>query len=1046
MTVNKARFSFPNGEIKESPIIKEGYSSQEIFHNNLKAADGSCSFRIPFDVELSNLFQTQINLGKVKVEIQDENGHNINTYYCKDSMKFEKTQKNQPISIQAVSPSFFLDETLKRNIVIIGNTITLVIKKLLAEIDLANSIGSIDIPYVLNIFTAEEGKNVKDLINTLLYEYGYISYFDENGKFNTRPLFDDLPQDVTGITQTFDGTNSRDKIVINAKSHEADYVAANYEKVDYFQNTLIFSDTQNADNDNKCLIEIQPYYCIFESTDEREKRITLNDGSKENYLDYDSTLGEVRYVSGITPDVIFDNGIEYSLSRFDSFGGDLIDQACLKAYNPTSDSLYCRKLDIYGDAWIATESNTVISSTGTKLKEVTLKYVHDRNVAERFAVNLANYYRFANFEITLKSYDDFALGSCVKVTDYGIGTYYGRIVSKKRTLSNDCIEYKIETLTDYVPAIIEKSKNKRNGTNAASAIRGERGEKGDSGEDSESIFVYLEQSSTNFCIDNEGKVEGITIEVPAHVICNGEEYPFKIGELEQKPGLHIEEYYKNNGEHGIRITTVEDYLLENGSFDIPIIYKTVKEAIIFGDRGIDEAYGNEDDRLAYGTFIFDDDSVIEYNLVFTYATARLALYRGAKNTISGFLTPGTTVNLHRGDWFTWTGANTSETYNGIPVSFVTARVYKWNGTYWVLDDDKEHQIVALSDVISVTKDQLVQNNTEITQLLTRLTTAETFYQKLNDNENFVKLLAANEGFFETLVANNAYIESITSSENFTNKLVANDAFVQKLTTDSAFISYLVAQQAFIEAIFAKTVSISSNGWIQSEGYDGHSTGFRLSGNGSFECVNGTFNGAIDSGPLKLNRSSSGTCRITEPSGTRLYDMYETLVNHGIMPGTHTISGAFNGVSSTSITFNISTDSQNLSCGHVTWDEWVPKDWKNPNSPYHHAWIIDYYAGVRTTTTCTFTVNGTTYTGNKVVTEWNKYLSHVVYTDSNNLESGWQRNQPTNTTTYSGSTGGNTDMTFGATSSTLRLVNLPTAKLPAFPTGTVYVENGYLKIV
>jgi hypothetical protein len=1042
MTVNKVRFSFPNGEVKESPIVIDSYSSQEIFHNNLKAADGSCNFKIPFDVDISNLFQSEINLGKVKVEIQDAEGHNINTYYCKDSVQIEKTQKNQPLSIQAVSPSFFLDETLKRNVVIIGNTVGLVIRKLLAEIEFTN-IGTIDIPYVLNVFTAEEGKALKDIINTLLYEYGYVSYFDENGNFNTRPLFDDLPQDVTGITQTFDGTNSREKIVIKAKPHEADYVAANYEKVDYFQDTLLFSDTQNADNNNKCLIEIQPYYCIFESTDERNKRIAQNETSKENFLDYDSTLGGVRYVSGIRADVIFDDGMEYTLSRFDNYGGDLIDQACLKAYNPTAASLYCRKLDIYGDAWIATESNTVVSSTGTKSKEVTLQYVHDKSVAERFALNVANYYRYANFDITVKSYDDYELGSCVKVTDYGIGTYYGRIVSKKRTLKNDCIEYQIETLTDYIPAVIEKSKNKRNGTNAAGVIRGEKGDKGDPGTNSESIFVYLEQSSTNFCIDNDGKVEGITVEIPAHVICDGEEFPFKIGELEQKPGLNIEEYYKSNGEHGIRISTIENYLLENGSFDVPIIYTTVKEIHIFGDKGIDEAYGNEDDRLAYGTFIFDDESVTTYNLVFTYATARLALYRGAKNTISGFLTPGTTVNLHRGDWFTWTGQDTSETYNGVPVSFVTARVYKWNGNYWVLDDDPEHQIVALSDVISVTQDQLVQNNTEITQLLTRLTNAETFYQGLNDNDDFVRLLAANQGFFNTLVANTAYIDSITSSEDFTDKLVANNAFVQKLTTDSAFISYLVAQQAFIEAIFAKTVSISSNGWIQSEGYDGQSTGFRLNGNGTFECVNGIFNGAIDSGPLKLNRSSSGSCTISNGSGTSYYVMYETLVNNGIMPGTHIVSGTFNGVSTTGITFSASTSSEVLNYNHITYDGWYPENWQNPNSNYYHAWLLDLYYGERVTTSLSFTVNGVTYTGTRVVTTWSKSTS---WTAKGDRQSGWYDNAPTNSTVDSGYTSGATNMTFGATSSTLRLVNLPTAKLSAFPAGTVYVENGYLKIV
>lgn len=1182
MNISKAKFYFPNGEEKESEIIKDSYNFQEIFHNGLKAADGSCSFKIPFNVEISNLFQSEINLGKVKIEIKDKDGSNINTYYCKDTLQIEKTQKNQPISIQAISPSFFIDETLKRTVVILGKTVAEIIKELLKEIDFVD-VRTIPIYNRLNYFNANEGDKVKDIITELLFEYGYVSYFDSDGFFNARSLFDEMPEDTELITQVFDGTNLRDKVIIKVKTHEADYVAASYNKVEYFTNTLIFSDTQNADKNNKCKTEIKPYYCIFESTEEKDERLKNNTGWKENYCEYDSTKGKVLYVSGITPDVYFDKGIEYSISRFDKDGNDLIDKCCLKAYNGTSETLYCRKLDIYGNAWIATELNTVVSSKGTKQKEFDLKYIQNKQDAENFVLNVANYYRFSNFEITAKSYVDYDLGSYVKITDYGIGTYYGRITQKKRTLKNDCIEYLIETISDYIPAKIEKTKNTRNGINAATAIKGDKGEKGDPGQDGSSLFVYLEQSSAVFNVDDIGKVEEAEVEIPIHVICDGVELPFKIGPIEKIDGLTIEEYI-NEESHGIRIRTTKDYLLENGSFDIPIIYTEVTHAYIYGDHSKNYAIGIRNGGIGFGSFTLDETSITDYNLVFTYSTARLALYRGVKNKIDGFLKPDTDFNLHRGDWFTWTGDDTSETYNGVKVTFMTAKVYKWNGSYWEEDSNPEHQMAAFSDVLSVADQKLELNNEYIKDLLKRLATNNAFLDRLNNdvmaellaentklqeslatqtkflnalnnealgellannetldkklaekdtffealnsnteftdllatntalikkliankayieeltadktftdslvsnkiytdalaantvftdklitnqtfteslaanetfsnklvaNETYTKALAANETFTDSLIANNAYIEELSANTEFINQLIGNEAFIQKLTNDTAFINYLIAQNGFIEAIFTKNISLSNTGWIQSEGYDGKSTGFKLNGNGTFECVNGTFNGAIDSGPLKLNRSSSGSCKITKPSGTTFYAMYETLVNSGIMPGTHIISGTFNGVSSTSITFSVSTSSEQLSCGHVKWDEWVPKDWKNPNSPYHHAWIIDYYYGTRSTTTCTFTVNGTTYTGTKVVTEWNKYLSNVEYNQDRDPKSGWQRNEPSNSTTYSGSTSGSTDMTFGATSSTLRLVNLPTAKLASFPVGTVYVENGFLKIV
>lgn len=476
--IKSAKFYFTSKTFS-SEIIKDTYTSTEVLHNDLKGADGTCSFKVPFSIELSNLIQSEIGTNKIKIEIKDENENNVNTYYVKDSITIEKTQKGQPISISAVSPSFFLDETLPRSIVMIGKSIGEIITQIFKEISFSDY-NLISVSEVLTYFVANEGDTAKTIINELLFEYGYVMYFDENGLFAFKSLFADLPSDTNTITQIINGNNAREKISITAKEKEADYVSATYSKIEYKENALIFSDTQNADGSNKCLIEVPSEYYLFESSD--EKTSATRTEPKINYLDYDSTLGEVKYVSEITSDVLFDSGLTYSLTRFDENGNDLINQASLWAYNPTNASLYVRKLDIYGNAYIATASETVVSSSGKKIKEIDLSYIYDKTAAENFVVNLANYYRFCNFEITAKSFYDFDLGSYVKITDYGIGTYYGRIIQKKRTLKNDCIEYKIETISDYTPSEIEKSSSTRKNVNGAGAIKGDKGDKGEQGD------------------------------------------------------------------------------------------------------------------------------------------------------------------------------------------------------------------------------------------------------------------------------------------------------------------------------------------------------------------------------------------------------------------------------------------------------------------------------------------------------------------------------------------------------------------------------------
>lgn len=440
----KAYFYFNDGtQTKEisSEIITDSFSSTEIYHNNLKPADNNLSFKIPFETEISNYLKTFINYD-VKVQIKEES-KNLFTGYLKKSVNFEKAQRNQPISLSVVNPSYFLDITTNKSIAMLNKSVSDIIRYLLELADFKEIGSTLAISDRLSYFALEEGANIKTTISELCYEYGYTFYFDNEGLFQIYPLFSDIPADRNTIKQKFDGTNIREKIKITAKEHEADYVEAKYNKVDFFTNTLLFEDTQNADKSNKCLIEVLPNAYVFDE--------------EKNNLDYDNTNGDVLYVKSITPQVKYDNGLSFSLSRFDEDGNDLLTSARMVCKNPTSKSLFIRQLDIYGDAFICSSYNSVVSSTGTKKKEIELKYIYNEEKASEFALNLANYYRYSNFTIQLKSQTDYKLGSFVSVEDYGTGKFYGRITKKEKKLSEKSYSYTIETINDFEPAVIEKT-------------------------------------------------------------------------------------------------------------------------------------------------------------------------------------------------------------------------------------------------------------------------------------------------------------------------------------------------------------------------------------------------------------------------------------------------------------------------------------------------------------------------------------------------------------------------------------------------------------
>ena len=815
MDVKRVRFYFEGG-YAESEIVKKGFSLSEIYYNKLQAADGSVKLSIPFNIEIANLLKAEINQ-RVKAELFDSAKKVIYTGYLKQDVAFQKGQRNEPITLTVVSPSFYLDKELPRNIAIVNQSVNTIIQKVLTEIGFEEGIKNTGLNEFLPFFSAEKGESAKSILAQLCYEFGYVYYFDNLGRFSVRELFDDMPRDTKSIKAVMDGKVLLDKLKIQAKEHEADFVRATWQQVEAFQNTLVFSDTQGAEGNDKCRIKINSGWSMFATEEDGQGFLKIN------YCDFDSTKGKVLYVDGINADVVFDSGIDWNVTDIDTDGSRLCAKAIVTALNKSSEELYCRKLDIYAkQAYIATSTNECVSTTGHTAKEVELKYLYKKTQAEKFTERLANYYRYCNFTITAKSVKEYELGSFVKVEEYGTGTFYGRIIQKQYSLEKNAIEYKIETITDFTPATVDTTGHS-NSVNAASSLRGEKGDAGRSGQDGATPYCYLEQASVTFSVDDVGKVEGIKYRIPIHCMVDNVELPFTIGEIEKKDGIKITPYevkdeYNHVVEKGIDVETVKDYLLTAGSVTIPLVFTEVEHSYAYGDPEERIVIGVLEELLAYGEVALESaDSIVDYKLPFTWAVQRLAIYRGAKKSIDGFLSPDTQVNLHRGDWFTWAGANhTKAVYNGVTVDFCTGGVYKWNGEYWEKDESVEHLSAALTDVLSVNDAMLKANNDKMELLLEKLANQQAFLDDLNNSvlpsmlannarlneelakaEKFWKTLATNEDYEKLLSAQKTFATNLIDAQNgFQSHMAKAQTFYKELATNKDYEKLLSAQETF----------------------------------------------------------------------------------------------------------------------------------------------------------------------------------------------------------------------------------------------------------
>lgn len=100
-------FTFSDGTTMTSDFILEGAKVTECFYNELRYADDSASLQIPFNETLCDKIKTEISKN-IKVQIK-EDGATLFTGYARKTLNFVKTQRNQPFSVEIVSPALLFD-------------------------------------------------------------------------------------------------------------------------------------------------------------------------------------------------------------------------------------------------------------------------------------------------------------------------------------------------------------------------------------------------------------------------------------------------------------------------------------------------------------------------------------------------------------------------------------------------------------------------------------------------------------------------------------------------------------------------------------------------------------------------------------------------------------------------------------------------------------------------------------------------------------------------------------------------------------------------
>lgn len=118
-----------------------------------------------------------------------------------------------------------------------------------------------------------------------------------------------------------------------------------------------------------------------------------------------------------------------------------------------------------------------------------------------------------------------------------------------------------------------------------------------------------------------------------------------------------------------------------------------------------------------------------------------------------------------------------------------------------------------------------------------------------------------------------------------------------------FARSLAAMSAMIETLMTQTLILKSGGVFKSEIFNEY-TGFQLKADGMFECVNGKFNGNIDSGPLLLEKMNPGLVTVTASAGSTFKDLWSALSQQGLLNRTITATVVYGASSYSSVLFRL----------------------------------------------------------------------------------------------------------------------------------------------
>lgn len=425
-----------NGSV---PIESVRHTSQR--HRDLKPSTDTFEFAVRFPTTAflnailsSNAFEFKSSLG----------GSAIFRGWVSSESKADVGRRLERIAVKAFDESWLLDTKIGsvinwQNYYIANSADTAhsIVHQLmlqygltLARITPQNDLTQID------YFVAEADETYDQLLTRLLFEFGWIYYFDADGTLQTEALFPDAPTAAVA----FDVSNISQPMAVSRKPVQKDGVQVTYWAHQTILDAIVSSDTTDGDTVHKAYVSIAAgdYYPIGSGTNDVFTNLSVAD--RDLIVALNGTI-ESAYESGIVQSsptwhpkkllVNFNNtaGAARHLTQFDVIADAVVkgDKGILRVYN--ADEL---KAD---------------------LSEFDARFLTTFAQSSYLASGAAQYYKFSSLSYLFRSRDAAAVGVIAQLTDTVSGiSQLCRIYARATSWQIDGVaihEYALEGIAAY---------------------------------------------------------------------------------------------------------------------------------------------------------------------------------------------------------------------------------------------------------------------------------------------------------------------------------------------------------------------------------------------------------------------------------------------------------------------------------------------------------------------------------------------------------------------------------------------------------------------